>query len=1019
MNVIGTYRRATFIFSLLAVSSSLLVAQNFRMRFDHVSVEEGLSNFTPVVITQDKIGFLWIGTEDGLNKYDGNTFRIYRPNPGDSSSLDGGIVVGLLCDRDGDLWVTSQGDGFFRYDRNSDAFQKFRIPVYLKEQRFVSGGLLQSRDGLIWVLSNDGAYIFEKHSHTFRRTVHTSTHPNLTTNALLAIAQDSSGVMWIGTDQGVNSFDPRTNVVKGYRLESLRRKKTEYRSVSALQVDKQGNLWATTIGGLLRFNRSSDAFEPVQFTLRNGYPIGENITISLHVDSRGKVWTGTMGDGLVEFDPATNTYRQHFREERDSHSLLNNRITTMFEDRSGVFWVGNYRAGLNRYIKRQAQFIIYRMESFVYSVLEEPDGDVWFGSTDGLYRSRFDGMMPTLYTDKSPTEFRLTNPQVEALARDSKGDLWIGHGKGIDRLSKKTNRVRRYLIERFAASPTLGRTVKALAIDRDGDVWAGIDQGSLCIYDPKQDRFKEFVPKHRKTTETRIPSVWSIYADSSGRIWFATFGAGLFCYIKRTETLTQFVSNPNDSASLRHNALYFVRESSDRFIWAGTFGGGVMRYDPRSGHFKAFTVANGLPDNFVKGMLEDEHGFLWFSTDKGLSRYDSRTNVFKNYREKDGLHTNVFLSGAYHKGASGLFYFGGEHGVTVFHPDSMKENVYAPSIIITSFKVFEELVPPLGGFVPDSTLTKSLGYRENSFSFEFISADFSAPDKNQFAFKLEGLDNDWIQAGTRRYARYTHVPAGEYVFRVKGTNSDGVWSPNVASMRVVVVPPPWERWWFRIGAAVLLLGLGFALYNYRVNRLLEIERLRVRIASDLHDDIGSSLTKISLQSELIQEDVEPDEQQNYLKNIAAMSRELVTSMSDIVWSIDSRNDTIENLLDKMKSFAGSTLSARDIGFTLAHSGIDMKKKISVDVRQNIYLIFKEAINNVAKHANASSVRVVIRNDTDKFTMAIADNGKGWEGKERPTGHGTKNMKMRAERLGGTVEFVGDEGTRVVLTMARI
>jgi signal transduction histidine kinase len=281
---------------------------------------------------------------------------------------------------------------------------------------------------------------------------------------------------------------------------------------------------------------------------------------------------------------------------------------------------------------------------------------------------------------------------------------------------------------------------------------------------------------------------------------------------------------------------------------------------------------------------------------------------------------------------------------------------------------------------------------------------------------LEGVDQDWIEAGTRRFANYTNVPPGSYTFRVRASNSDGVWGGEGTSVRVAISPPFWETWWFRIGAALVIASIAVFAYNYRVRRLLEIERLRVRIASDLHDEIGSSLTRISLQSDLMREGVDRRDMNAQLKGIAQMSRDLVTTMSDIVWSIDARNDSIENLLLKMKDVGSSTLSAKQIQLAFFHSGLDLKRRVAVDKRENIYLIYKETINNIARHSSASEVRVVLRNDYDKFTMVITENGKGWDGASRQMGNGIRNMRMRANRLGGNIEFIMDEGVRTVLTL---
>ncbi|HXG00342.1 MAG TPA: triple tyrosine motif-containing protein, partial [Bacteroidota bacterium] len=502
------------------------------------------------------------------------------------------------------------------------------------------------------------------------------------------------------------------------------------------------------------------------------------------------------------------------------------------------------------------------------------------------------------------------------------------------------------------------------------------------------------------------PAVWCVFEDSKKRLWVGTFGGGLGLFNRASQTFVRYQQREGDTASLGSNLVYAITEDAQGYLWVGTFAGGLNRFDPTTGTFQRYTQRDGLPNNFVKVALTDHNGLLWISSDRGISRYDPKAHTFTNYTTTDGLHGNVFLSGAYCKTRDGMFIFGGMSGATAFYPDSVRTISIPPPVAITSFLVYDQPYPlEQPAYAARSV---ALSHDQNFLAFEFSALDFTASSRNRYRYKLEGLDTGWVEAGTQRLARYTHLPPGAYTFRVIGSNKDGVWNVTGASLAITIAPPFWGTWWFRLTALAAVIAVGIGLYNYRVNRLLEIERLRVRIASDLHDDIGSSLTKISLQSELIQEGIEPSEIPTYLKNIATMSRDLVTAMSDIVWSIDARNDTIENLIEKMKSFGGGTLSAKDIRFQLAYSGLDLKKKIPVDVRENLYLIFKEAINNIAKHSAASNVNVSLRNDADGFRMFIVDDGIGWEGTRKPTGHGTRNMKMRAERLGGSIDFVRDE-----------
>jgi two-component sensor histidine kinase len=591
---------------------------------------------------------------------------------------------------------------------------------------------------------------------------------------------------------------------------------------------------------------------------------------------------------------------------------------------------------------------------------------------------------------------------------DAGGDFWVGTNAGLERYHSGSGT---FSLQNFQRPVVpYNPTVKSMLRDHDQTLWFGTYVPDLVHHNPVNG--SSVIYRHDPHDPRSLPSgeIWSLFRDSKNRLWIGTFGGGLGLYQDSTDSFITFMNKKDDPNSIASNGIYSIAEDHQGILWIGTFGAGLNSFDTEKGEWTLYNVQDGLPDNFVKTVTPDRHGNLWLSTDKGLSYFDPSRRTFRNFKEKDGLHGNIFLSGSIYRAEDGRLFFGGMEGVTSFHPDSLTQKTYIPPIRISSFKVLEKATPLPAGNHAEVLLP----YNENSFSFEFVALDYSLPGKNQYAYKLDGLDHDWIHSGTRRYASYTKVPPGRYTFRVKGSNSDGIWNEEGVSLAITVVPAFWQTWWFGLAVVVAVVGSAALAYRYRVNRLLELERLRVRIASDLHDDIGSSLTKISLQSELIQEGIDPGEQQNYLRNISAMSRELVTSMSDIVWSIDARNDTMESLLDKMRSFGASTLSVLDIDFSLASPGVDLKKKIAVDVRENIYLIYKEAINNIAKHAGASRVEVNVGNTADGFSMTVRDDGLGWEGTGRPSGHGTKNMKMRADRLKGALEIRKDNGTVVTL-----
>ena len=385
--------------------------------------------------------------------------------------------------------------------------------------------------------------------------------------------------------------------------------------------------------------------------------------------------------------------------------------------------------------------------------------------------------------------------------------------------------------------------------------------------------------------------------------------------------------------------------------------------------------------------------------------------VFTNYDINDGIKGELNPS-AFFISKTGWIYFGGIEGVFAFHPDSLTKNESIPSIAITSIKKFNEefLTEKMASYLSEL----KLDYNEDVISFEFASLDFTQPLKNYFAYKLEGFDNDWIYSGSRHYASYTHLDPGNYIFKVKGTNNSGVWSTKEQNISLIISPPYWQTWWFRSLMILFIGGILYSFYRIKLNRILELERLRIKIASDLHDDIGSALTRISIDSDLLKSNLSNEDSNPIVQRIGNVSREIISSMSDVVWSIDSRNDTIQDLINRMKDFAYSVLSPKNILVIFEVENLNLHKKIKIDLRQNIYLIFKEAINNSSKYSNAEEIKVSLMNNENNFIMTINDLGSHISSGEKLTGHGLRNMKMRAERIGGKLEFDKDGGFKIIL-----
>jgi hypothetical protein len=456
-----------------------------------------------------------------------------------------------------------------------------------------------------------------------------------------------------------------------------------------------------------------------------------------------------------------------------------------------------------------------------------------------------------------------------------------------------------------------------------------------------------------------------------------------------------------------------VVEGSNGTLWAGT-DRGLNRFDRTANIFRHFGVKEGLPNNFIYGVLEDGKGNLWISTNRGLSKFDPQRGIFRNYDPRDGVQSNEFNLSAYFRSPGGEMFFGGVNGLNVFFPDSVRDNPYIPPVVITSLRISNELANL--GTAHCLLRNIALSYDQNFLSFELASMDFSAPQKTQYAYFLEGVDESWNYSGSRRYANYTSLDPGDYVFRFKASNSDGVWNEEGGFVRIAIAPPFWATWWFRLAVVALFVGAAFAAYRYRINRIMEMHRMRLRIAGDLHDEIGSNLSTIVVASDMVgRRGTLQGQDRSQLSEISALAMQTANSMREIVWFINPEHDRLDDLLLRMKDVAIAMLGQTAYSFRSPDGSSDMH--LTPDARRNVFLIFKEALNNVVKHAGATQVDIDIRVDGGIFRMSITDNGIGFDGKAIKRGEGLNNLHKRAAGIGAElgVTSAPGKGTSIVLT----
>ncbi|HCV43784.1 MAG TPA: hypothetical protein DGH68_09900 [Bacteroidetes bacterium] len=734
---------------------------------------------------------------------------------------------------------------------------------------------------------------------------------------------------------------------------------------------------------------------------------------------------GTSDCGLNRYDASTDDFTVWRHDPTISTSLNNDIICSLFEDRSGILWIGTGAGGVNWYDRKRTRFPHYRDDqnnpddidgNDVWAITEAGKNELWIG-TYGKGVNRFDMMKNRFvhYRFDPVDSYSISHNNILSVCATRSGEVWIGtEGGGLNHYDRSRDRFVRYRYNPQDPN-SLGRDeVTRILEDSKGNLWIGTNGGGVDRFDVVTQTFHHFVTEEKNPASLGGMSIMALFEDRHGSIWVGTWGGGVSRYDWETDSFVRFQNNPDDPRSLNNNTVLSLFEDSEGALWIGTLAGGLNRYDRNTRTFTHYAEGDGLPNNVIYGILPDDRGNLWLSTNKGVSKFNLARRIFKNYDVSDGLQGNEFNQGAYYRSRSGRLFFGGINGFNAFFPDSIHDNPDIPPIMLTSFKVFD--VP--FQLWQSITTTNSLGlsHDQNFFSIEFVALNYTSPEKNKYSYMLEGLDENWVNAGTRRYASYTNLDPGSYTLRVKGSNNDDVWNDRGVAVAIVITPPYWKTFWFRGIVFVLVAGLLFSMYRYRVKKLLEIERIRASIATDLHDDIGSTLTEIALFSDVGIKEIrslttgkpitggEAEKVTTLLEEIGRTSRTLIDSMNDIVWAIDPKNDSFEYLLLRMKTHAARMMEAKGINYDIEIPAELSELELPLGFRRRFFLIFKEAINNIIKHAHPTKVQLTIKRERHSLIMTVTDDGVGFDPRTAGQGNGLRNMQERASALGGSLSI---------------
>ncbi|MBX7221957.1 MAG: protein kinase [Blastocatellia bacterium] len=816
-------------FLLLGMLLSLFPAPAAALpsRFAHYSVEQGLSQMNVHCLVQDGDGYLWVGTQDGLNRFDGYTFTVYRNDLKNENSLSGNYIRALCEDPAGWLWVGTD-NGLDQMDRTTGQCRHYRFDP--NDPGSLTGNKIRALQvdslGSLWVGTSTGLNRLDPKSGRCTRFVHSGDgSASIGGNWVSSLCEDPAGFLWVGTfNGGLSRFDLLRGGWTQFAANPNDPDTLGSNIVTSLWRDHHGLMWIGTLGGGLHH------LDPVSMKItrmagdsRSPNGLGNERVYAVREDSKGILWVGTDGGGLVRWDRQHDLVSTFTKNPHDPLGIHSDSVVSLYEDRSGVFWVGTLGAGLQGLDQAAARFQRYQNDSDdptglssnrISAFCEGEPGVLWVGTDGGgLNCMDLNTGRCTIYRNHPKDVASPGGDSVAALCRDGTGTIWVGlFGGGLSRMDPQTGRFARFRHDPNQSESLGADSVRALCPESDGTLWVGLFGNGLDRFDPSTGRFRHYRHIGENPKSLSHDKVTALYRDREGRLWIGT-SEGVSRYEPETDSFTVFRHEPGKPTGLSNGNVTALCQDETGALWVGTNEGGLNRLDPATGQWRLFTMEQGLPSNTIMGLLTDEFGHLWMSTDRGLCKFDLGTMVCRNYDVRDGLQGNEFTPGAAYRSRSGELFFGGVSGFNRFHPKWVVDNPYTPPVVITSFRIFDQ---PVTGF--NGVSIAPLTYRQNFFAVEFAAFNFTLPEKNLYAYKLEGLDDQWVYCGTRRFVSYTNLDPGSYILRVKGSNNDGIWNQAGTSLKIEILPPPWRtKWAYALYCLLVVGGLwgGFRLQQNR------------------------------------------------------------------------------------------------------------------------------------------------------------------------------------------------------------
>lgn len=877
-------------------------AQYESIKFEQVQANQEISS-NVICILQDRRGFMWFGTRDGLNRYDGYNLTVYKHNDRDTQSISHNAVTDLIEDEQGNLWMATWDGGLNMYDRNKDSFVSYQADE--EDPKTISSNLVNSvfidSQGNFWAGTRGGGLnLFHRENGTFTHYRYQQDDTSsISSDIVTEVYEDSQQNLWVGTyDGGLNLFNRENQTFTRFHYDKSDKHSLSHDYVSEVFEDNQNRLWVCTRGGGLNLlDRKTQKFSHFRHSPYDPSSLASDVILSIEEDEQGMLWIGTENGGISILDTETKTFRNYKEDGGDDTSIGNNSIYDIYRDNKDNIWVGTFSRGLYMANIDYKQFTHYKHNSSPYSlsnnnvlcIYEDSKDNIWVG-TDGGGLNLFDREKGHFYHYKHElgNKNSIAGNHVLRVTEDSDGNLWIGTwGNGLTIYNKEKNTYRHFKHDPDDPQSINSNNIWNIYEDSQKNIWLATYSNGLDLYDREKETFIHFTHKPEDKSSIGHNTVNNIFEDSRGRLWVGTKGGGLNLMDRKTQTFTRFEYKKQEN-SISNNFTSCIFEDKRGELWVGTEEG-LNRLNSKTNKFTNYFQVDGLPNDFIFGILEDDHGNLWISTKKGISKYNLLNDTFENFGVADGLQADEYRE-AYCKSRSGKMYFGGINGFNEFHPDSIREKEFTPPLVITNFEIFNSVVPIAQD---DEAILKkhisetealTLSYKHSVFSFEFASLNYTLPEKKQYAYQLEGFDKSWNYIGTKHMATYTNLDPGTYIFKVKGLDNQGNWAKNIASLKLTITPPYWQTWWFRVVSVLSLLGSLVLLFHVRVRVIRNQKEALERQVKERTEQL-ESLTKEERLARLEAEKARVEaEKANRAKSVflATMSHEIRTPMNGVM-----------------------------------------------------------------------------------------------------------------------------------------